>query len=82
MTVQSKTKALNPTSEFLEFLIEEFEGECRMALRLIEQLKKTDPESELHEDLEGDLFASLSRFTWLPKDILREWDKMIMALPE
>jgi hypothetical protein len=82
MTVQSKPRVLNPTDDFLESLLGEFEGECRKALQLIEQLKKTDPESELHEDLEGDLSASIERFTWLAKDILREWDRVIEALPE
>ncbi len=82
MAVQSKPRVLHPTNDFLEALLEEFEGECRRALSLLEQLKKADPESELHEDLEGDLFASLQRFTWLPKDILREWNKVIADLPE
>jgi len=45
-------------------------------------LKKTDPESGFHEDLEGDFSASLSRFTWLAKDILQEWAKVIETLPD
>jgi hypothetical protein len=82
MAVQSQSKVLNPTNDFLESLLGEFEGECRKALQLIEQLKKTDPDSEVHEDLEADLAVSLERFTWLAKDLLREWDKVIMSLPE
>ncbi len=82
MAVQSKPKVLSPTNDFLESLLGEFEEECRRALQLIEQLKKTDPESEVHEDLEADLAVSLERFTWLAKDILREWDQVIMNLPE
>jgi tellurite resistance protein len=82
MAVQSQSKVLNPTNDFLESLLGEFEGECRKALQLIEQLKKTDPDSEAHEDLEADLAVSLERFTWLAKDLLREWDKVIMSLPE
>lgn len=82
MPVQLKSKVLNPSNEFLEALMGEFYGECRKSVKLIEQLKKTDPESELHEDLEAALSVSIERFTWLAKDILREWDKVIMSLPE
>lgn len=82
MAVQPKPNVLNPTNEFLESLLGEFEEECRRALHLIEQLKKADLESELHEDLEADLAVSVERFTWLAKDLLQEWDKVIMELPE
>lgn len=82
MAVQSKPRVLNPTNDFLESLLGEFEEECRRALSLIEHLRKADPESEAHEDLEADLAVSLERFTWLAKDLLREWDKVIMSLPE
>ncbi len=82
MTVQSKPRVLNPTNDFLESLLVEFEGECRKALQLIEQLKNTNPDSEAHEDLEADLAVSIERFTWLAKDILREWNKVVMSLPE
>lgn len=82
MAVQSQPRVLHPTSDFLESLLGEFEGECRKALELIEQLRKTAPESELHEDLEASLAASIERFTWLAQDVLREWNKVIMRLPE
>lgn len=80
--VRTKGRVLNPSNDFLDALVKEFEGECRKSLTLIEQLKKVDPESEHHEDLEADLSVSISRFTWLAKDILREWDKVIEALPD
>lgn len=82
MAVQSQSKVLHPSNEFLDALVNEFEEECRKALQLIEQLKKTDPESEFHEDLEADLAVSIERFRWLAKDVLREWDTVIMSLPE
>jgi hypothetical protein len=82
MAVQSQSRVLNPTNDFLEALVGEFEGECRRALQLIEQLKKTNPDDELREDLEADLAVSLERFTWLAQDILQEWDRVVESLPE
>jgi hypothetical protein len=78
----TKRQIVNPSSDLLDGLLEEFEGECRRALKLMEALRAKEPPSEQREELEADLSASISRFTWLAKDVLREWDKVIESLPD
>jgi hypothetical protein len=48
MPTSSTCRVLSASNEFLDALVKEFESECRQTLRVIEQLKKTKPDSKLH----------------------------------
>ena len=67
---------LSTSDEFLSRLVKEFEDECRETLRLIERLKKTKPDSKLHEQLEGILYGRLISLQHDLSALIKEWDRL------
>jgi hypothetical protein len=59
MPTSSTCRVLSASNEFLDALVKEFESECRQTLRVIEQLKKTKPDSKLHQQLESSFYGCL-----------------------
>jgi hypothetical protein len=66
---------LSASNEFLDALVKEFESECRQTLRVIEQLKKTKPDSKLHQQLESSLYGRLVSLQHDLAALLKEWDR-------
>ena len=75
MPTGSTCRVLSDSDEFLEALVKEFESECRQTLRLIEQLKKTKPDSKLHQQLESSLYGRLVSLQHDLAALLKEWDR-------
>jgi hypothetical protein len=66
---------LSASNEFLDALVKEFESECRQTLRVIEQLKKTKPDSKLHQQLESSFYGRLVSLQHDLAALLKEWDR-------
>jgi hypothetical protein len=75
MPTSSTCKVLSASNEFLDALVKEFESECRQTLRVIEQLKKTKPNSKLHQQLESSLYGRLISLQHDLAALLKEWDR-------
>jgi len=75
MPTGSTCRVLSDSDEFLEALVKEFESECRQTLRVIEQLKKTKPDSKLHQQLESSLYGRLVSLQHDLAALLKEWDR-------
>jgi hypothetical protein len=75
MPTSSTCKVLSASNEFLDALVKEFESECRQTLRVIEQLKKTKPDSKLHQQLESSLYGRLVSLQHDLAALLKEWDR-------
>lgn len=80
MPTRSTCKVLSISNEFLSRLVQEFEDECQEALRLIEQLKKTKPDSELHEQLEGAFYGRLVSLQHDLSALIKEWDQAELGI--
>jgi hypothetical protein len=75
MPTSSTCRVLSASNEFLDALVKEFESECRQTLRVIEQLKKTKPNSKLHQQLESSLYGRLVSLQHDLAALLKEWDR-------
>jgi hypothetical protein len=75
MPTSSTCKVLSASNEFLDALFKEFESECRQTLRVIEQLKKTKPDSKLHQQLESSFYGRLVSLQHDLAALLKEWDR-------
>ena len=75
MTTSSTCRVLSASNEFLDALVKEFESECRQTLRVIEQLKKTKPDSKLHQQLESSFYGRLVSLQHDLAALLKEWDR-------
>jgi hypothetical protein len=75
MPTSSTCRVLSASNEFLDALVKEFESECRQTLRVIEQLKKTKPDSKLHQQLESSLYGRLVSLQHDLAALLKEWDR-------
>jgi hypothetical protein len=75
MPTSSTCKVLSASNEFLDALVKEFESECRQTLRVIEQLKKTKPNSKLHQQLESSFYGRLVSLQHDLAALLKEWDR-------
>jgi hypothetical protein len=75
MPTSSTCKVLSASNEFLDALVKEFESECRQTLRVIEQLKKTKPDSKLHQQLESSFYGRLVSLQHDLAALLKEWDR-------
>jgi hypothetical protein len=75
MPTSSTCRVLSASNEFLNALVKEFESECRQTLRVIEQLKKTKPDSKLHQQLESSLYGRLVSLQHDLAALLKEWDR-------
>jgi hypothetical protein len=75
MPTSSTCRVLSASNEFLDASVKEFESECRQTLRVIEQLKKTKPDSKLHQQLESSLYGRLVSLQHDLAALLKEWDR-------
>jgi hypothetical protein len=75
MPTSSACRVLSASNEFLDALVKEFESECRQTLRVIEQLKKTKPDSKLHQQLESSFYGRLVSLQHDLAALLKEWDR-------
>jgi|FaiFalFF_MnMetaG_3_1042247.scaffolds.fasta_scaffold01965_2 hypothetical protein len=75
MPTSSTCRVLSASNEFLDALVKEFESECRQTLRVIEQLKKTKPDSKLHQQLESSFYGRLVSLQHDLAALLKEWDR-------
>jgi hypothetical protein len=75
MPTSSTCRVLSASNEFLDALVKEFESECRQTLRVIEQLKKTKPDSKLHQQLESSFYGRLVSLQHDIAALLKEWDR-------
>jgi hypothetical protein len=75
MPTSSTCRVLSASNEFLDALVKEFESECRQTLRVIEQLKKTKPNSKLHQQLESSFYGRLVSLQHDLAALLKEWDR-------
>jgi hypothetical protein len=75
MPTSSTCRVLSASNEFLDDLVKEFESECRQTLRVIEQLKKTKPDSKLHQQLESSFYGRLVSLQHDLAALLKEWDR-------
>ncbi len=76
MAANSPCQVLSTSHEFLDGLVKEFESECRETLRLLEQLKKTKPNSKLHQRLESSLYGRLISLQHDLSTLIKEWDRV------
>jgi len=81
MAVKQKG-VLGTSNEFVDFLLEEFEEACGHTLQLLERLKKTDPQSQAHEALEGAFYGALVDLRDHARDLIRAWDKLTDSFPD
>jgi hypothetical protein len=75
MPTSSTCRVLSASNEFLDALVKEFESECRQTLRVIEQLKKTKPDSKLRQQLESSFYGRLVSLQHDLAALLKEWDR-------
>jgi hypothetical protein len=75
MPTSSTCRVLSASNEFLDALVKEFESECRQTLQVIEQLKKTKPDSKLHQQLESSFYGRLVSLQHDLAALLKEWDR-------